>query len=96
MNEDQSAISGILVRPVKKALKMVSLVSGSFWLTLITGFMTRIGLSVSRVTWAYTDQRIYLSLFALSRAKYMLITVMSSVLNPIIYIAVTTEPRETI
>ena len=96
MKEDQSEISGILVKPVKKALKMVGLVSGSFWLTIIPGFLTRIGLSASGVTWAYTDQRISLSLFALSRASYMLITVMSSVLNPIIYICVLTELRKAI
>ena len=96
MNEDQSAISGILVKPVKKALKMVGLVSGSFWLTITPGFLTRIGLSASGVTWAYTDQRISLSLFALSRASYMLLTVMSSILNPIIYITVLTELREAI
>ena len=96
MSEDQSGISGSLVEPVKKAMKRVVLVSGSFWLTIIPGFLTRIGLSASGVTWADTDQRISLSLFALSRASYMLITVMSSVLNPIIYIAVLTELREAV
>ena len=96
MNEDQSAISGIIVKPVKKALKMVVLVSGTFWLTIIPGFLIRVGLATSGVTWADTDQRISLSMFALSRASYMLITVLSSALNPIIYIAVLTELREAV
>ena len=30
MNEDQSAVRGVIVKPIKKALKMVGLVSGSF------------------------------------------------------------------
>ena len=93
MSEDQSAVSGIIVKPVRKALKMVALVSGSFWLTIMPGVLIRMSLSASGVTWAYTDQRISLPLFALSRTSYMLITVMSSVLNPIIYVSVLTEVR---
>ena len=94
MNEDQTAVGGIILKPVKKALKMVGLVSGSFWLTIIPGYLIRVGLSASEVTWAYTDHRISLSLYAISRASYMLITVLSSVLNPIIYLSVITELRE--
>ena len=94
MNEDQSEISGMIVRPVKKALKMVALVSGSFWLTMVPGFLIRIGLAAFGVTWADTDSRISLPMFALSRANYLMITVLSSVLNPIIYISVLTELRE--
>ena len=92
-NEDQSAVSGIVVEPVKKALKMVGLVSGSFWLTTIPGFLIRIGLSASGVTWADTDQRISLPMFALARISFMMLTVISSVLNPIIYVSVLTELR---
>ena len=96
MNEDQSAVSGIIVKPVRKALKMVGLVSGSFWMTMIPGVLIRLALSASGVTWADTDQRISLSIFALSRASYMLITVLSSVLNPIIYVSVLTELKEAV
>ena len=96
MSEDQSAVSGIILEPVKKALKMVGLVSGSFWLTIIPGFLIRIVLSASGVSWEDTDHRISLPLFALSRASYMLITVLSSVLNPIIYMAVLVELREAV
>ena len=96
MNEDQSVVSGIIVKPVKKALKMIALVSGSFWLTIMPGVLIRMTLSASGVTWEDTDQRISLSLFALSRTSYMLITVMSSVLNPIIYMTVLTEVRRAV
>ena len=90
MNEDQSAVSGIIV---KKAVKMVGLVSGSFWLTMIPGCLIRLALSASGVAWADADQRISLPIFALSRASYILITVFSSAMNPIIYMSVLTELR---
>ena len=96
MSEDQSAVSGIILKPIKKALKMVGLVSGSFWLTAIPGGLIRIALSASGVTWEDTDLRISLPLFALSRASFMLVTVLSSVLNPIIYMAVLVELREAV
>ena len=96
MNEDQSAVSGILVKPVRKALKMVGLVSGSFWMTMIPGVLIRLALSASGVTWSDTDQRISLPIFALSRASYMLITILSSAMNPIIYMSVLTELREAV
>ena len=91
---NQSAVSGIIVKPVRKALKMVALVSGSLWFTMVPGFLIRIGLSAAGVTWAVTDYRLSLPLFALSRASHMLITVVSSVINPIIYVSVLTEMRE--
>ena len=93
MSEDQSAVSGLIIKPVKKALKMVGLVSCSFWLTTIPGFLIRIGLSASGVTWADTDQRISLLMFALARTSFMMLTVISSVLNPIIYVSVLPELR---
>ena len=93
MSEDQSAVSGLIIQPVKKALKMVGLVSCSLWLTTIPGFLIRIGLSASGVTWADTDQRISLSMFALARTSFMMLTVISSVLNPIIYVSVLPELR---
>ena len=94
MSENQSTIGGLIVKPVRKAMKIVALVSGSLWFTLIPGFLIRIVLSAAGVTWAVTDYRLSLPLFALSRASYILITVVSSVINPIIYVSVLTEMRE--
>ena len=91
---DQSAVNGIIVKPIRQAVKMVSLVSGSFWLTTMPGAIIRLSLSASGVTWLDTDYRVSLSLFALSRASYLLITLVSSVLNPIIYITVLPGIRE--
>ena len=96
ISEDQSAVSGNVMKPVREALKMVALVSGSFWLLTIPGFMIRLGLSASGVTWADTDYRVSLPLFALSRASYLMLTVLSSVLNPIIYMTVLTQLREAV
>ena len=94
INEDQLAVSGIIVKPIRKALKMLGLVSGAFWLTAMPGFLLRIGLSSSGVTWAYTDHRVSLAMFALSRTSYLMISVLSSVINPIIYMCVLKELRE--
>ena len=71
MSEDQTAVGGIVIKPVKKTLRMFGLVSGSFWLTIILGFLIRMSLSASGVTWADTDQRISSPIFALSRANYL-------------------------
>ena len=94
MSEDQSAVTGVIVKPVKEAIKMVGLVSGSFWLVTIPGFFIRFGLSASSVTWADTDYRLSLPLFVLSRGSYMMITIFTSLLNPIIYISVLTDLRD--
>ena len=96
VSENPCIVGGLIVKPVRKAMKMVALVSGSLWFTMVPGFLIRIGLSAAGVTWAVTDYRLSLPLFALSRASHMLITVVSSVVNPIIYVSVLTEMREAI
>ena len=96
IGEDETAGSGNLVKSVKQAVKMVALVSGSFWLTTIPGFLIRLGLSTSGVTWADTDHRVSLAMFALSRGSIMLMTILSSVLNPIVYLSVLGEVREAV
>ena len=93
IRKDQSAIHGLIIKPVKKAVKMVILVSGSFWLTIMPGVAVRFALSASGVTWSDTDYRTSLPLFALSRANYFLIFLVSSFVNPIIYVTVLPEIR---
>ena len=96
MNKDQSAVGGIFVKPIQKTLKMICLVSGTFWLTVIPGIIIRASLRGSGVTWADTDHRVSLPMFALARTSYLMVTVLSSFLNPIIYMAVLTELREAV
>ena len=96
MNEDQSAVGGIIVKPIKKALKMICLVSGSFWLTVIPSMLIRAGVRGSGVTWADTDHRVSLPMFALARTSYLMMTVLSSALNPIIYLTLLTELRKAV
>ena len=96
INEDQSAVSGVIVKPGKLAMKMVGLMSGSFWLTTLPGGLITLGFAAFEVTWADTDYRTSLSLFVLARASYMMITVLSSFLNPIIYMSVLAELREAV
>ena len=93
ISDDQSAINGLIVKPIKKAFKMLALVSGSFWFTLMPGAVIRLSLSASGVTWLDTDYRTSIPLFAMSRASYIMITLVSSILNPIIYIAVLPDVR---
>ena len=88
ISDDQSAITGLIVKPIKKTLRMISLVSGSFWLTTMPGSAIRLILSASGITWLDTDYRTSIALFALSRASYLMITLISSILNPIIYLTV--------
>ena len=57
IDKDQSAVYGSVLEPVKKNLKMVGLVSCSFWLTTIPGFLIRVVLFASCITWADTDQK---------------------------------------
>ena len=95
-SDDQSAIHGLIVKPIKKALRMVSLVSGSFWLTTMPGAVIRLSLSATGVTWLDTDHRTSILLLALARASYFLISLVSSILNPIIYITVLPDIREAI
>ena len=96
MSEDQSAVNGVIVKPVKEALRMVGLVSGAFWFITIPGAFIRFGLSASGVTWAVTDYRLSMPLFVLSRGSYLMITVLTSLLNPIIYMAVLTDLRKAV
>ena len=94
MNEDQTAIGGIIMKPVKKTLKMVALVSGSFWLTVIPGALIRTAVYASDVSWAVTDRRLSRALFAFSRASYLMVTVLSSLLDSIIYMSVQAELKK--
>ena len=96
ISEDQTIVNGLMVKPVKQAIRMVSLVSGSFWLTTMPGAIIRVSLSSAGVTHAVTDYRTSIPLFALSRGSYLLITLVSSILNPIIYIAVLVDLREAV
>ena len=96
INEDHSAVHGIIIRPIKKAFKMVILVSVCFWLTIMPGVAIRFGLTASGVTWSETDDRTSFALFALSRANYFLIFLVSSCINPIIYVASLPEIRKAV
>ena len=92
-SENNEKVGSSLVKSVKKSIKMVSLVSGSFWITAIPAVLLRIGLFSSGVTWLDTEARQKIGLFALSRASYMLLTITSSLLNPVIYVVLMPEIR---
>ena len=79
---------------VKKAIKMVSLVSGSFLITTLPSVFIRIGIFSSGVTWKQTDTRENMTEFALSRFSYFSVAVLSSLINPLIYVYAQNDLRK--
>ena len=88
--EQQSAVNGIIINPMKKAIKMICLVSGCFWLTTMPAALIKNILPVS------TNHQATPALKALSKATHMMLYVMTSVLNPIIYVSMQTDLRKSI
>ena len=81
---------------IRRAIKMIILVSGSFWITSVPAVIVRESLLASGVTWMDTDGRSNVALFALSRGAYLLMTTVSSILNPIIYISLQNDLRKAV
>ena len=88
--EQQAAVNGIIINPVKKAIKMICLVSGCFWITTMPATLIKNILSAS------TDHQATPVLMALSKASHLMLVVMTSLLNPIIYVSMLTDLRKSI
>ena len=78
----------------KKTVKTVALVSGAFWITAMPGGLIRIGISASGRTLQDGDNRSDIVVFALTRGSFLLVTSVSSILNPIIYLTLQTDLRK--
>ena len=78
----------------KKTVKTVALVSGAFWITAMPGVLVRIGIYASDFTPHDGDNRSDLVVFALSRGSYLLMTSLSSILNPVIYLTLQKDLRK--
>ena len=87
--EQQSAVNAIIIKPVQKAIKMICLVSGCFWLNTMPAALIKTILSAS--TLHATP-----AMMALSKASHLLLVVMTSVLNQAIYVFVLTNLRKSI
>ena len=88
--EQQAAVNGIIINPVKKAIKMICLVSGCFWMPTMPATLIKNILSAS------TDHQATPVLMALSKASHLMLVVMTSLLNPIIYVSMLTDLRKSI
>ena len=83
-----------LTNKVRKAIKMVGLVSGTFWATMVPGMIIRSVIYNSGTTWNDTDTRRHRQAFVLARLSWFTLTLISSLLNPIIYLTVQVELRK--
>ena len=80
----------------KKTVKTVALVSGAFWITAMPGGLIRIGIYASGLTLQDADNRSDTVMFVLSRGSFLLLTSLSSILNPIIYMTLQKDLREAV
>ena len=79
---------------VRKAIKIIALVSGSFWITTLPSTLIRVGLFSTGFTWDQSDTRESILLFALARGSYIMLICLSSLLNPCVYLYVQTDLRK--
>ena len=84
---------GQIFQGALKAIRMILIVSGAFWTSVMPGALLRIILAQAGVTWKDTDARQNVNIFAISRIAYLLMTVLSSFLNPIIYMTLQKDLR---
>ena len=80
----------------KKTVKTVAIISGAFWITAMPGALIRIGIKAYDFTNQDIDSRTNVTLFAISRGSYLLMTVLSSILNPIIYMTLQKDLRKAV
>ena len=83
-----------LTKKVRKAINMVGLVSGTFWATMVPGMIIRSVIYNSGTTWNDTDTRRHMQAFVLARLSWFTLTLMSTLLNPIIYLTVQVELKK--
>ena len=83
-----------MTNKVKKAIKMVALVSGTFWVTMVPGMIIRSVVYNSGITWNDTDTRRHMQAFVMARSSWLILTLMSTLVNPIIYLTVQVELRK--
>ena len=83
---------------VKKAIKMVALVSGTFWVTMVPGMIIRTVVynSGTGTTWNDTDTRRHMQAFVMARSSWLILTLMSTLVNPVIYLTVQVELRKAV
>lgn len=79
---------------IRRAIKIVMLVSGSFWITAAEAFIARSILFSSGVTWADMDTRHNLTAYIICRTSSLLVSTASLLINPVIYLTLHRELRK--
>ena len=79
---------------VRKAIKMIALISGSFWFTTIPAMVLRTALFSSEFTWKQSDVRESVLFFGLARFSFCMVILLSSLINPFTYIYVQRDLRK--
>ena len=82
-----------LQRSIKKGLRLILLISGAFWGTLIQSWALRVSVLVTGVTFEQLDSRVDFTKFLLMRGHILLWGYFSAALNPVIYFALHRDLR---
>lgn len=81
---------------VNKALKLIFLISGLFWGTYLPGFIFRVIILSSNITFEEIDSRQNMTAMILLRSGTWLLCIVSPVLNPWVYMYTHSELRTTV
>ena len=84
------------LKKVKKHIKIIVLISGTFWITILPGMVIRSTMFRSGVTREETDNRSNMMMFILARLGWLMMTVFSSFINPLIYLALLSDLRKAV
>ncbi len=86
-------VHSLVTVSLRRAFKIILLVSETFWLTCVPAFIGRTVIFSTGTTWVDMDTRRNVVAFALLRCFSFLLTTVSCLLNPLIYILVHKDIR---
>ena len=81
------------VHGLKRAIKMIMLVSGAFWFSAMPGTLLKVAMSAYGFTSVDLDLRRDFGVFVLHRTTYLFLIAMSGILNPVIYLSLQKDLR---
>ena len=81
------------MRSIKKGIRLIFLIYGAFWGTIIPTWITRAQVAATGITLEQLDNRVDFTKFLLIRMTVLLGNYFSSALNPIIYFALHRDLR---
>ena len=84
------------LKKIRKHIKIIVLISGTFWITILPGMAIRSTMFRSGVTREETDNRSNIMMFLLARVGWLMMTVFSSLINPLIYFFLLPDLRQAV